>query len=545
MSPDGNTDDLHQANDTTSKRASNDSGTAYQRSSHRHRTPTGIPRSRNSSQSGRRDSSAHDSHGREIGPPTAARDSGDISHHNTRKGDGAGKFYSSPDPEDDDDNWIHRDKLARIESEELQQAAMRIQRQVRAGSKSSSLRGRSHDSHSNSVNGTVTTPPTEYTEPWPSLQRQQLDSPIPLEDVEQDAPTEAERMNWDLRRPEEIAAESLDENSASKLYKSPGLKKSSSRIPVLTTSPHPISPDQVEREFPIIQRARTRTLGSGDEGSVSRRASESVVDNPEASSSLPAEATSTPPLSSSRPGSRAGPQSQQQSQQQSQAQSSPAKKTPAKSTPSSTGRKTSAQHRKTSATQKPRAPSGSNAAKDRPATRSGENRPTTAVNRPEGDPPWLATMYKPDPRLPPDQQMLPTHAKRMQQEQWEREGKTPSAYDREFAPLAVRPDDDQPRASPEPAKAEPEPQEHQQQQQQEQEQETTPAADQQAWPLKSPKSPEPTNRPGTSGTNYSTMPKVQTGPPVGLLVPQKAQPPPAAVPEPVKEEKGCGCCIVM
>ncbi|KAL1986276.1 hypothetical protein VTN96DRAFT_6644 [Rasamsonia emersonii] len=499
-----------EANDTTSKRASNDSGTAYQRSSHRHRTPTGIPRSRNSSQSGRRDSSAHDSHGREIGPPTAARDSGDISHHNTRKGDGAGKFYSSPDPEDDDDNWIHRDKLARIESEELQQAAMRIQRQVRAGSKSSSLRGRSHDSHSNSVNGTVTTPPTEYTEPWPSLQRQQLDSPIPLEDVEQDAPTEAERMNWDLRRPEEIAAESLDENSASKLYKSPGLKKSSSRIPVLTTSPHPISPDQVEP-----------------------------------SSSLPAEATSTPPLSSSRPGSRAGPQSQQQSQQQSQAQSSPAKKTPAKSTPSSTGRKTSAQHRKTSATQKPRAPSGSNAAKDRPATRSGENRPTTAVNRPEGDPPWLATMYKPDPRLPPDQQMLPTHAKRMQQEQWEREGKTPSAYDREFAPLAVRPDDDQPRASPEPAKAEPEPQEHQQQQQQEQEQETTPAADQQAWPLKSPKSPEPTNRPGTSGTNYSTMPKVQTGPPVGLLVPQKAQPPPAAVPEPVKEEKGCGCCIVM
>lgn len=523
---------MRQANDATSKRASNDSATAYQRPSHRHRTPNGMPRSRNSSQSGRRDSSA----GREIGPSTAARDSGDISYHSTqaRKGDGTGKIYS-PDPEDDDDNWIHRDKLARIESEELQQAAMRIQRQVRAGSKSSSLRGRSHDSQSNSVNGTITTPPTEYTEPWPVLQRQQLDSPIPLEDVEQDAPTEAERMNWDLRRPEEIAAESLDESGASKLYKSPGLKKSSSRIPVLTTSPHPISPDQVEREFPIIQRARTRTLGSGDEGSVSRGASESVVDNPEASS-LPAE-TSTPPLSSSRPGSRAGAQSQQ-----SQAQSSPAKKTPAKSTPSSTGRKTSATqgNRKTSATQKPRAPSGSNAAKDRPTTRSGETRPTTAVNRPEGDPPWLATMYKPDPRLPPDQQMLPTHAKRMQQEQWEREGKTPSAYDREFAPLAVRPDDDQPRANPEPAKAEPEPQQEERQQ----DETTAAAADQQSWPLKSPKSPEPTNRPGTSGTNYSTMPKVQTTPPVGLPVPQKAQPPPAAVPEPAKEE-GCGCCIMM
>ncbi|KAK4975592.1 hypothetical protein LTR28_009234 [Elasticomyces elasticus] len=39
-------------------------------------------------------------------------------------------------------------------------------------------------------------------------------------------------------------------------------------------------------------------------------------------------------------------------------------------------------------------------------------------------------MYKPDPRLPPDQQMLPTHVKRMMQEQWEREGKTGSMYNR-------------------------------------------------------------------------------------------------------------------
>lgn len=52
----------------------------------------------------------------------------------------------------------------------------------------------------------------------------------------------------------------------------------------------------------------------------------------------------------------------------------------------------------------------------RPKSRAGlETRPPTAVNRPEGEPPWLATMYKPDPRLPPDQQLLPTHAKRMQQ----------------------------------------------------------------------------------------------------------------------------------
>ncbi|TKA66509.1 hypothetical protein B0A49_09381 [Cryomyces minteri] len=41
-------------------------------------------------------------------------------------------------------------------------------------------------------------------------------------------------------------------------------------------------------------------------------------------------------------------------------------------------------------------------------------------------------MYKPDPMLPPEQQMLPTHAKRMLQEQWEKEGKTGSVYDRDF-----------------------------------------------------------------------------------------------------------------
>lgn len=39
------------------------------------------------------------------------------------------------------------------------------------------------------------------------------------------------------------------------------------------------------------------------------------------------------------------------------------------------------------------------------------------LNRPEGDPPWLATMFKPDPRLPPEQQMLPTHAKRLAMQQ--------------------------------------------------------------------------------------------------------------------------------
>jgi hypothetical protein len=48
----------------------------------------------------------------------------------------------------------------------------------------------------------------------------------------------------------------------------------------------------------------------------------------------------------------------------------------------------------------------------RPTTGSTRSRPTSFHMRPEGEAPWVATMYKPDPRLPPDQQMLPTHAKR-------------------------------------------------------------------------------------------------------------------------------------
>lgn len=502
------------------RRTSNESSNTHAKSSYRHRTPNGYPRSRNSSQPGsRRGSNAHDSHSRDIGP-ALNRQLGDAqSNGQPRKSESSAKGPGVNTV----DNWIHRDKLARIESEELQQAAMRIQRQVRTGSKSSSMRGRSHDSHS--LNGAVNTPP-EQTDSW---QRNQLDSPIPLEDYGENE-IESERMTWDLRRPEEIAAAS---SSPGGDHKGLGLKKSSSRIPVLASSPHRTSPDDGDYEFFDMQRPRTRTMGSGDEDgtyfSHSRRNSESaVIDSPDASPKPAANNNNntTPPFAttSSRPSSRGNPLGQ----------ASPTRKTPAKGT--SATRKSSAppNNRKASSSgAKSRTASSSNANKEqRPTTRSGETRPSTAANRPEGDPPWLATMYKPDPRLPPDQQILPTHAKKMQQEQWAREGKTPTAYDREFAPLAIRPDD----PPPPPAESEkPTPslpvESH----------EFTPA-----WPLQSSRSPEP-GRPGTSGTNYSTMPKLQTPPPAVLSVSQKMQPnfPPPPPEEPEKVEKGCGCCVVM
>ncbi|KAL2826052.1 hypothetical protein BDW59DRAFT_66734 [Aspergillus cavernicola] len=408
-----------------------------------------------------------------------------------------------------EEKWIHRDKLARIESEELQQAAILFHRRPGTGSTKAG-RGRSRDQHSGSVSGTAVTTPqaAEPLEPWPDLQEDQRGQTVSQAPADRNDASDEERKNWDLRRPEEIAADM--EYGASSMYRNPGLRKSSSRIPIPLTSPTPISPAQIGREFPM-SRSRAPTDEEEDAPSISmpRRASDPLtVDS----------ASTSSPHSESRPGSRGVPTPQ----------SAAAKKTPAK--PGSTIRKTSAPAAK-KPTPRSRATSSNNT--QRPTTRSGETRPPTAVNRPEGDPPWLATMYKPDPRLPPDQQILPTHARRMQQEQWVKEGKTPTAYDREFAPLAIVADPPRPEDKVE-------------------KEETT----EQHQPefLKTeglglqtmPKSPEPGTRPGTS-TGYSPMPKLQDTPPAGLTPRFNSQtvvtaqgPPPDD-----KVEKGCGCCIVM
>jgi hypothetical protein len=68
--------------------------------------------------------------------------------------------------------------------------------------------------------------------------------------------------------------------------------------------------------------------------------------------------------------------------------------------------------------------------------------PGSANKNPEGQPPWALASYKPDPSLPQDQQIIPTLAKRLQQEQWERDGVYASVYDRELRPLKVLDDED-------------------------------------------------------------------------------------------------------
>ncbi|KAI9368184.1 hypothetical protein BJX61DRAFT_537459 [Aspergillus egyptiacus] len=401
-----------------------------------------------------------------------------------------------------DEKWIHRDKLAKIESEELQQAAILFQRRPGAGS-IKATRGRSREQRKGSVSGTAAiTPPTaEPLEPWPDLQVDQRNHPSSSDPDGEDVADE-ERRNWDLRRPEEIAA--------SNIYRNPGGRKSSSRIPVPSQSPAPLSPERIDREFSVNRsRAPTNEEEESQSTSLPRRTSEPLTVDSASSSSPPRD---------SRPGSRGV-----------SSRNAGAKKTPAKTGP--TNRKTTSPSKK-STTARSRATSSNN--NQRPTTR-GENRPTPTINRPEGDPPWLATMYKPDPRLPPDQQILPTHARRMQQEQWAKEGKTPTTYDREFAPLIVAPEPPRQENKVETDKPEEPPQ-------------PEPAKTMEGSSASQyvPKSPESGARPGTS-SGYSAMPRVHDTPPTGFAPRFPTQTVVTAQPpqEDDKVDKGCGCCIVM
>ncbi|TVY16971.1 hypothetical protein LARI1_G006640 [Lachnellula arida] len=364
--------------------------------------------------------------------------------------------------------WIHRDKLARIESEELQAAGIVLPRN-RAASKSRP-RDTSRDQQGNGIR---------------SEQGGQIRQMVETPPVEEEP---GEVLNWDLRTPEEVAAE---QNSYQDMS---GGMKGISKIPLLKTSPLPIPMEHLERDTPMQRKGGA--LWNGEEEPISypkpRGRSQSIK---------PLEGTPTP-----TPSKRIV------------SEASPTKKIAAPRKPSVSKSRT------TSAPQRPKTRNGSGNGAQRPPTRSGE----TSAKRPEGDPPWLATMYKPDPRLPPDQQLLPTVAKRLQQEQWEKEGKFGNAYDTSFRPL-----NDEEFRQPEPPT------------QTIAMEEQKPESLNPNWPLQGPKSPTlSTGRPGTAG-NYSTIPKI-TGTPQGIG-PLPSPKPPIRTPEPPEDKKkgGCGCCVVM
>lgn len=378
-------------------------------------------------------------------------------------------YGDEEDPEHS--RWIHRDKLARIESQELQAAGIILPR-ARATSKSS------RREHSRDQQG------TGLRSEQAGQKRQRIGS-LPTEEENE------ENHDWDLRLPEEAAEDQGDP------YRDiSGGVKGVSRIPVSKTSPIPIPVEHLERD--TLMRRKQGGGWTGDDEPIlyskTRGRSDSIK--------ILEDSAATP-----TPAKRLV------------SDNSPTKKAARKAPTSAT---------RAASSQRPKTRSGSNpqAAGQRPSTRSGE---LGSTRRPEGDPPWLATMYKPDPRLPPDQQLLPTVAKRLQQEQWEKEGKFATAYDTSFRPLNDQEIQPQPAIAPQPTEIP--------------EQKPEQGSE---WPLRGPKSPTlSTGRPGTAG-GYSTMPRITSTPhtPQGI---DQVPPKPVRIQELPEEAKkdGCGCCIVM
>lgn len=295
--------------------------------------------------------------------------------------------YVLGDDDPEHSRWIHRDKLAAIEIQEMQQAGI-VLPQPRPSSKSQSGQERGQHRHTKSVEDQDA-----------GAKKRRLRSPQRQEEAEED---ETLVNDFDIRTPEEIAADSYVETGSPSMYRQQGLRSSSSRIPLPRSSPMPIPQEHIDRNTPLPRkRGASGNWSGGDEDGIlfnrTRSRGNSVGSQVLLDDTEPLQKTPTP---TSRPTSRDVSSKLRQPSSYKKFNTS----TPSNSTPPF--------H------QKPRSTSYTTT---RPKSRSGlEPHPPTAINRPEGDPPWLATMYKPDPRLPPEQQLLPTHAKRIQQEQRER-----------------------------------------------------------------------------------------------------------------------------
>ncbi|KAK4669546.1 uncharacterized protein QC763_203950 [Podospora pseudopauciseta] len=408
-----------------------------------------------------------------------------------------------PIGQEDNSKWIHRDKLARIESEELQAAGIFLPRQRdRARSKSQnrtrrdqsqdklngsgrSIGGTDNASRSRKNSGATTTEPKT-----PDL------NAIP---------------SWDLRRPEEIVEE------GDGYWVSTGSGKNTSKIPLAKVSPVPIPSEHIERDT-LLARKRDGSPGE-DSISYSRNRGRSGSNATSLGKPTPSEGTAQ---STSQPNKRTDP--------------SPKKPAGIRKPKAANG-----------AAGRPKTRGGpskdSTSSGTRPSTRSAEREFSSSSKPMEGEPPWMISAYRPDPRLPPDQQLLPTVAKRLAQERMEREGKFGNVYDREFRPLT-----DEGFLKP------PENIAGQEERDPEKEAQDEEQGD---WPLR-PEVRSPTL--GGRASSYSTMPKISDKPTMSPLPsprtpgPQpQTQPQPLStvkVPEPPEEDPapkkgGCGCCIVM
>lgn len=416
---------------------------------------------------------------------------------------------------DENSKWIHRDKLAKIESAELQAAGIVL---PKPRSHSRPRRDRSTDK----LNGSKRS--TDDAGPGPRSAKSSAHRATPSMDTDGDSRRTDEKDTSELW----ITSESL------------GGPRGGSRIPVPKSSPAPLS--DMDRDAPA-SRKMSGPLVMPDEEFVS--AAKAARKSRSRGNSINALDDAT----------------RRQYGQKTNAESPKKVTAPRKAAT----RSASANPATRTQTNRPKTRSGPNrengSTTARPRTRNGELSSPTNKSAPEGDPPWMINSYKPDPRLPPDQQLLPTVARRLQQEQWEKEGKFGNVYDKDFRPLneqdhSKSPEPYQARETPE---SEEEPKEATEQTEQTESTEPTGQADE--WPLRGEtQSPTP-SKAGTSAS-YSAMPRIQDNPPVSPLAsprmpsgPQptpitkqpthQEEPPVQEKPQEKKKGGGCGCCVIM
>jgi hypothetical protein len=296
------------------------------------------------------------------------------------------------DPDPERSAWIHRDKLARIESQEMAAAGFgmpRNPRSSRSGSRSAS-RSASRNAASRSQMSHLAFSNEADTPKVPGFEEQSGAGA----NQDQDSDEYEERL---LEEPR------VDRNMYSRSLPRPSV----SRIPVARASPAPVAQSVVERDSPL-PRSMSSPLGDG--ANANRRSRSQSLGDPammvEPTSTRSAIPTKPRPRSSHIQDSTSAPSLSQRTTQSLTAVTR-AKAMNKAAAGGSMGRKTIPR-----TASKARNTSPKDSPVRRPTTGSTRSRPTSFHMRPEGEAPWVATMYKPDPRLPPDQQMLPTHAKR-------------------------------------------------------------------------------------------------------------------------------------
>lgn len=321
--------------------------------------------------------------------------------------DAGGRVAYNTNVDSGTSRWIDRDKLAKIESQELQRAAIVASPRSRASTNSTMHRGNEND-HSR------------------DQKKQRVASPLPIEDENEQLFNNPNEFSNDLRTPEEQAADlaAALQNMASRQFRR---NASYSRIPVPTASPFPIPQQYLERTTPLLRNS-TPSGSDDDKASLtntyirSRKRSHSagsafLLDDP--TSALAAPATVSNPKNRSR--------------------------TPGSPRKQSTTRPNSILKQRTRSNPQLYNRPGTSASYATHLSSAG-TQDSTRKHHPEGPPPWSLSSYNPDPSLPPDQQIIPTVAKRMQQEQWERDGSPADVYDRNLRPLRVHGDDEVERA---------------------------------------------------------------------------------------------------